>query len=124
MTVDTDARVADGTRIGALWAANLLGPLAVLACLEVSYMFADRACPTGDMLPVHLTALVGVLVASLGAAIGWREWRLWGAGHAGDDGGPEGRSRFLAMTGLLVSGVAALVIVAQWSATLFFHPCQ
>lgn len=124
MTADTGTRIADGTRIGALWAANLLGPLAVLAGLEISYMFADRACPTGDMLPVHLTALGSLLVALLGGAIGWREWRRWGAGPAGDEGGREGRSRFLALLGLMVSAVAALLIAAQWSATLFLHPCQ
>jgi hypothetical protein len=117
-------RIADGTRIGALWAANLLGPAAVLATLQVSYMLADRACPTGDMLPVHLTSLAGVLVALLGGAIGWREWRRWAARHAGEDGGRAGRSLFLSLLGLLTSGVAALVIVAQWSANLFFHPCQ
>ena len=124
MTMDLGTRVADGTRIGALWAANLLGPVAVLASLQVSYMFADRACQTGDMLPVHLTALTALLAAVLGGTIGWREWHRWGASPAGEDGGPEGRSRFLALAGLVNSGLGALLIAAQWSATLFFHPCQ
>ncbi|HEX6104910.1 MAG TPA: hypothetical protein VFZ26_04960 [Gemmatimonadales bacterium] len=46
------------------------------------------------------------------------------AGHAGEDGGPEGRSRFLALLGLLTAPLFAMVIVAQWSASLFLHPCQ
>jgi hypothetical protein len=44
--------------------------------------------------------------------------------HAGEEDGREGRSRFLALLGMLVSAEAALAIAAQWSATLFFHPCQ
>ena len=124
MTTETRAPLADGTRIGALWAANLLGPFAVLAGLEIAYIFADRACTTGDMLPVHLTWVASLLVAAFAAGLGWREWRRWGGGHAGEDEAPGGRSRFLAVMGMLLSATAALVIVAQWSAAFVFHPCQ
>ena len=124
MTIDPSARVGDGTGIAAQWVANLMAPLAALATLQVCYMFVDRACPDGDMLPVHLTALVGVALSLLGAAIGWREWRRRGGAPAGEDGGSEGRSRFLAVTGVANSALAALIITALWSATLFFHPCQ
>lgn len=124
MTTDTSAPLADGTRIGALWAANLLGPVAALAGLEIAYILADRACVTGDLLPVHLTWLAGLLAAGVGGWLGHREWRRWGAGHAGEDAGPGGRSRFLALLGMLLSGMAALVIAAQWSAAFVFHPCE
>jgi len=124
MTIDTRAVTGDGTRIGALWAANLLGPVALLVALEVGYVLVQRACATGQVLPLHLS-FFGCLVAALGgAALGWREWRRWGAVHAGPDGGPEGRSRFLGLLGLLIGAFAGLVILAQWSATLFAHPCQ
>lgn len=124
MTTDTRTPLADGTRIGALWVANLLGPIAALAGLEVAYMLAARACATGDALPVHLTWLVSLVAALFAGWLGWREWRRWGRGHAGEEGGREARSRFLAILGMLASAVAALVIAAQWSASLFFHPCQ
>jgi hypothetical protein len=124
MTTDTSAPLADGTRIGALWTANLLGPLAVLIGLEIAYIFADRACVTGDMLPVHLTWLASLLASGLAGWLGWREWRRWGGSHAGEDAGLGGRSRFLALMGMLLSAVAALVIAAQWSAAFLFHPCQ
>ena len=124
MTTDTSAPLADGTRIGVLWAANLLGPIAALAGLEIAYILTDRACVTGDLLPVHLTWLVSLLAAAVGGWLGWREWRRWGGGHAGEDAGPGGRSRFLAVMGMLLSGVAALVIAAQWSAAFIFHPCE
>jgi hypothetical protein len=124
MTIETDAPLADGTRIGALWAANLLGPIAALAGLEVAYIFADRACATGDMVPVHLTWLASLLAAACGGWLGWREWRRWGGSHAGEEAGPGGRSRFLALLGMLLSALTALVVAAQWSAAFVFHPCE
>ena len=124
MTTETRTPLADGTRIGALWAANLLGPIAALGGLEIAYILGDRACTTGDMLPVHLTWVASLLVTGLGGWLGWREWQRWGGGHAGEEAGPGGRSRFLALLGMLLSGTAALVIAAQWSAAFVFHPCQ
>jgi hypothetical protein len=124
MTTETGAPLADGTRIGALWMANLLGPVAALAGLEIAYIFADRACTTGDMLPVHLTWLASLLASGVGGWLGWREWRRWGGGHAGEDGGIGGRSRFLAVLGMLLSAMIALVILTLWSPAFVFHPCQ
>jgi hypothetical protein len=124
VTTDTRTPLADGTRIGALWVANLLGPIAALAGLEIAYMLVDGACATGDALPVHLTWLVCLVAALFAGWLGWREWRRWGGRHAGEEGGREARSRFLAILGMLASAVAALAIAAQWSASLFFHPCQ
>jgi hypothetical protein len=124
MTTETRSPLADGTRFGVLWVANLIGPVAALAGLEIAYIFADRACVTGDMLPVHLTWVVSLFLALFGGWLGWGQWRRWGGGHAGEEGGPEGRSRFLAILGMLISAVAALTIAAQWSANFFFHPCQ
>ena len=124
MTVDSRTDTHDGTRIGALWSAVLLGPLAALSVLEVGYVLVQRACGTGQMLPVHLSFLGALLLTLLGAAIGWREWRRWGGRPAGEDGGREGRSRFLGLLGLISGAFFGLVIVAQWTANLFLHPCQ
>jgi hypothetical protein len=95
-----------------------------LAGLEIAYILTDRACVTGQVLPVHLAWLTSLAVAVAGGLIGRREWQRWGGMHAGEEDGREGRSRFLALLGMLVSAEAALAIAAQWSATLFFHPCQ
>jgi hypothetical protein len=124
MTTDTNSPLADGTRFGVLWAANLLPAIAVLAGLEIAYIFADRACTTGDMLPVHLTWALSMGLALLGTWLGRGQWRRWGGRYAGDDGSPGERSRFLALLGMLTGGMAALAIAAQWSASFFFHPCQ
>ena len=124
MTTETSTPLADGTRFGALWVANLLGPVAALVGLEVAYIFVHRACRTGDELPVHLTWAVCLAAALFAGWLGHREWRRWGARHPDEQGGPEARSRFLALLGMLISAMAALTVVAQWSGSFFFHPCQ
>jgi hypothetical protein len=124
MTIDTDTGTRDGTRFGALWAGILVGPIASLVALEVSYVLVHRACATGQMAPVHLSFLA-CLLATVGAGVlSWREWGRWGGRLASAQGGPEGRSRFLALLGILSSALFALTILSQWSATLYYHPCQ
>jgi hypothetical protein len=124
MTADTRTTVSDGTRIGRLWIANLLGPLAALAGLEAGYALADHACPSGQAALMHLAFTAALLLALAGGVLGWREWRRWAATADTEHGGPEARSRFLALVGVLSSAVAALALAAQWSASLFLHPCQ
>lgn len=90
----------------------------------------DTTVGTGAEWPMaagdyaNVTWLGSLLAALLGGGLGWREWRRWGGGPAGEDGGREGRSRFLALLGMLVSAMVVLAVAAPWSASLFFHPCQ
>ena len=105
MTVDTATHSHDGTRYGALWAGVLGPPLASLVGLEVGYVLAERACATGQLLPLHLSFLGCLLLAVAPGVVAWREWRRWGARPASEEGG-------------------ALAILAQWSASLFLHPCR
>jgi hypothetical protein len=125
MTIDTRIPVRDGTHLMALWAANLLGPAAVLLTQELGYVLSEKAaCARGQFWPVHLAFAVGLALALTAVSLGWREWRRWGERPSTTTGNPEGRSRFMSVLGVLVSSVSALVIVAMWSATMFLDPCQ
>jgi hypothetical protein len=125
MTIDTEIPIRDGTRIGALWTANLLGPVAALLTQESGYVLSEKvACARGLFWPLHLSFAIGLALALTGALLGWREWRRWGEQLSTPAGDPEGRSRFMAIVGMVVSTLSALAIVAMWSATAFVHPCQ
>jgi hypothetical protein len=116
MTADTRTDVRDTTRFRTLWASVLLGPISALLGLELAYALTERACVTGSMTPVHLS-LLGCLVLALTAAmLGWRAWRRWAS--------VPGACRFLATLGLSAGTFSALLVIAQWSATLFLHPCR
>ena len=125
MTIDTEIPVRDGTRIGALWTANLLGPIAVLLTQESGYVLSEKtACARGLSWPLHLSFAIGLALALVATALGWREYRRWGQQLSMPAGDPEGRSRFMAVVGMLVSTISALAIIAMWSATVFVRPCQ
>jgi len=106
-----------------LWIGVLTGPLVALLEQEVQYLLVPGACAGGRELPLHVTALIALLLiagAGLGAA---REFRR--AGQVADEsGGPRARSRFMAAVGVLTSIVFALVIAAHWLAVVILGVCR
>jgi hypothetical protein len=124
MTVDPRTDVPDARHLRALWAGLLLAPVAFLINLEVAYALVPPACVSHNLLPVHLTHLACLLLALVGLLTAWRSWSTVGTNWPGAAGDPLARSRFMAGTGLLVSAMFLLVIVAQWIPSFVLDPCQ
>lgn len=124
MAVDPRTDIPDARQIGALWVGLLLAPVAFLINLEVAYALVPTACHSRNQLPVHLVHLVCLLLTIVGGLTAWRSWNTIGAAWPGEEGGPLARSRFMAGTGLLVSALFALIIVAQWIPSFLLNPCQ
>jgi len=124
MSIDSRIRIPDGTDITAQWAGNLLPPIAFLLQLEIAYMLVPRACDAGVVFPIHLAHAGTLLLALAGVVISWRQWQRWHGEIATDGPGPEPRSLFMAMLGVMVSVAFVLVILALWLPTFLLHPCQ
>jgi hypothetical protein len=124
MTVDPRTDVPDARQIRALWVGLLLAPVAFLINLEVAYALVPTACASRNGLPVHLVHLACLLLTLYGLLTAWRSWQAVGGTWPGEEGDPVARSRFMAGSGLLVSGMFVLVIVAQWIPSLVLDPCQ
>jgi hypothetical protein len=109
----------------ALFAANLAAPLAWLLFLQTEYALVPWACRHGSRHPPALYAVAATAFATAAASalLAWREWRLGGRG-LGDDGPPAGRIAFMALTGLGVSVLFALVILSASLPMLIFAPCD
>lgn len=103
------------------------GPLAVLVGLQVKYTIAQMwACESGTAAAlVHVAALVTLLLAIGSGVAAASQWgpAVRGA-DPGDEGGPVGRTRTLAVVGVGLSALSALVIVSQWLPQLFLDPCR
>lgn len=107
-----------------LWFGVLAGPAAWALNQMVSYLFVPWACASGTRIMLHLVALAALLLALIGAAIAWRNWRKSGAEWHTAAGGIIGRSRFMALGGFVLSLMFALVIVAQGYTSFMLGPCQ
>jgi hypothetical protein len=109
--------------VALLWFGFLGGAIAWLLHLTLSYILVGYACDYDLPFLVHLPS---VLMLALTAAAGWVSWKSWGRlGRSTEEEveGVEGRSRFMAMSGLVMAGFFGLVILAQWIPAFIMPPC-
>lgn len=107
-----------------LWAGVLAGPLATLTQLQVNYALVLWACGAGRVWALHLVALLALVVSVAAGLLSWRNRRRAGGGWESEGAGVVPRSRFMAVVGILISALAALVVVAQWLPIFIHEPCQ
>jgi hypothetical protein len=124
MTADTRTAVAERGRITALVLGFFLAPFAAMLHLQLSYMDVRHACRHASELRLNVESAILLVVALTGVLIAWRGWQGVGASWPSDEGGKDGRSRFLFATGMLLSALFALVIFAQWIPIWTLSPCQ
>ena len=100
----------------ALWFSIFAGPVALIINFQLRYGLLPYACETGRRWMLTAISIPLLLVALTGALAGWR-----GLGaHDGD----AMRIRFMALSGLALSLIFALTIVAMAIPDFYFHPCD
>jgi hypothetical protein len=108
-----------GGGLSPLW-FGIIGPLVfVLLNLEVRYALTAWMCRTGDHFLLQAATgilLLGTLLAGVGPARQLhRDWL---------EDTVLSRPGFMAMLGILLSALGAVVILAQWLPTLYLSTCQ
>jgi hypothetical protein len=111
-------------RIAAQWFSVVGPPIAAFGHQQLSYMFVDEACRRHAPLIMHLPSLLAVAVTGAAARLALREWDRAGHRLSPDDSVIIGSPRFFAALGMILSGLALGLILAQWLPVLFLHPCQ
>ena len=102
----------------------LLAPLAWLLDLQISYAVLKWACANDRRDLVLLIPLGSLALIGVGS---WMSWSCWTKlrGTANQDGGQmEDRSYFLAIAGLAMNAVFALLIVTSYAPRYFLSPCE
>jgi hypothetical protein len=117
--------VAGSTReLIALW-FGILGPPIIWATrIAVSYVLVPYACWWDWIAVLHLVTLAALAATAFAGWVAWGRWRAVGKGFEVDLGGTDTRSRFMAIAGMLSTGVFLLVIAAEGLANVIIHPCQ
>jgi hypothetical protein len=105
-----------------LWVGLLAGPVAWAVQLVAVYATSAWVCDGGPAWLLHLASLACLLAAAGGAFLGWRDWRKVGGWPGGADELDLGRTRLMAVLGMMTGTLFSLVIFAQWLAVMIL-PC-
>jgi hypothetical protein len=109
----------------ALWTGLMLAPGAWFIALAVETPLLSQACYPGDVafvgaLPdLHPLVLavdaVTLAVVAFAALVAWRAWRRTAGEKSGDGhrlmASGDGRTRFMAMSGLITSGIVGMAVL-------------
>ena len=123
--------------LGALWFGLLAGPLAWIAQELVGYALSARSCGAGGPRPFAIAqglgvaelvvsgaALVVVIAGLITAASAWRraDRHRSAAAEPGLEAA-EGRAQFMAVAGMLASGLFLIAILMNAAGYFLVPPC-
>jgi hypothetical protein len=108
----------------ALWAGILLGPLAWALSMGTNFALAPWACVWGWKTMLYVVTIVALVICAGSAALSWREWRHLGREMPGEAYGAVPRGRLMAFSGVILSAMAALIIIAQGIPQIMLGACQ
>lgn len=111
-------------RLLALWFGLLGPPLIWAARFGTSYALVPYACDRDAPALLQVVTLVALLATAGAGLTAWQAWRAAGRGRRLELGEPAGRTRFMALAGMLSSALFFLLIVAEGLALFFTDPCQ
>jgi hypothetical protein len=97
-----------------LWAGILVPAIAFLLNLQINYSLVPWVCVTGKAFALHAATAGTIALAGSGGLASWTAWRRE----------TEGRSRFMAIWGLMMSALFFVVIVAQAIPIFMLDPCH
>ena len=105
----------------ALWIAVLGSAVVWFIQLNASYSLVMWACASGKQWTLHAASVLFLVLAAVPGWIAWQQWVAAGSGERESAG--DGRRRFMAMLGLLLTALFVLLILAQAIPSFFFDAC-
>jgi hypothetical protein len=106
------------------WIGVLGGPIVWLIFLQVNYMLAPSACLSQNKTMLGIVTIIA-LFGTIGSAFAaCRAWHQAGATSHTEEGGSIGRSRFMALSGIGLSALFALVVLASAIPIIFLGACD
>src|SRR5688572_27266433 len=95
--------------------AFLAGPVLALVFQALAYADVPWACNGGSTTALHVIAVIFVVVTVAVLIDALTMWVRSGRGTETGRATAVERSRFLALTGVLVSGASLLLVIAMWA---------
>ena len=108
----------------ALWAGIFLGPFVWFLSFGANFALAPWACTLQWKPALYVISVVALAISAGSALLAWSEWQRIGRDLPGEGGGAIPRARYMALSGVLISSMSFLVILAQGVAEIILGPCQ
>ena len=108
----------------ALWLLIVAAPIIVAIQMQINFVLVRLACSAQRNIALYAVIIVAIVLTGSTALISLAVWRVEGATWPTESPDLSARIRFIAVLGILSSGMSLLVIVAQGIATVMFNPCQ
>jgi hypothetical protein len=87
-------------------------------------MLAPSACLSQNKVMLGIVTVVALFGTVAPAFAAWRAWHHTGATGQTEEGGAIGRSRFMALSGIGLSALFALVVLASAIPIIFLGACD
>ena len=107
----------------ALWYAFLGAPVVWFIDLGFVYFWVSPSCVLRTSLPLYLIDGVALVLALFALLIGYNIWQDTGEELPGEHATRTDRSRFMAVVGIMMSGLFSLIIAGHILATAILGPC-
>lgn len=108
----------------ALWLLVVAAPIIVAIEMQTNYVLVRQACSAQRNLALYAVIVVAILLTVATGLIALALWRVEGIIWPTEETDLPARVRFIAVLGMLSSGMSLLVLIAQGIATVLFNPCQ
>jgi hypothetical protein len=108
----------------ALWMGVLGGPFIWLASFEALFALNPWACTFQTKLALYVVSIVAFLLSLAACVLAVREWNTLGREADPRGGDSLSRSRIMAFGGIVLSGFACVLIIAQAIPELVLGACQ
>ncbi|MCU1287087.1 MAG: uncharacterized protein JWO13_3437 [Acidobacteriales bacterium] len=108
----------------ALWAGILAGPVAFALDEVVSYAMTQHSCSTGHVIILHLMGLFALCLIAVGATQAWTVFAKLPEQADQEAGGVLDRSRFMAISGLVLCVGFSILVIAQAIPRFLLSPCD
>ena len=99
-------------------------PLGALYMQLTAYSAVQWACGHKNVITIQVVPIIFLLLGAIAVWISWRDWTTVGRVARAEGATVSERTRFLALSGLILSSYGVVIMIAMWVPMLVFDPCQ
>jgi hypothetical protein len=102
----------------------IAAPVSALLMQLTAYNGVQWACGHKNIAAVHIVPAIYFALAAVALWISWRDWTKVGRIARAETATIADRTRFIAVSGIVLSAFSIVLILAMWLPLMIFDPCQ